>query len=556
MVRKGLVVSFLAVVGVLAFAACSLQKKPSTARDPTNYHSSNSCAMPENPKKILRVNFTREPPTIDTRKGGDVTSSTLQFMLYEGLTKMTPHSSHDYGIAESISLSEDKKTYTFKLRQAQWSDGSSITSHDIAASWLDMLDPDFPAVNAGLLFSIQGAKERKQGQIPRDLVSIETPDQSTLVVHLENPTPYFLEVTSFCSLFPAQPKNLQALRDLDHVKDKSKLLFNGPYRLSEWIPGNRIVLEKNPYYWNRDQVRLDQITISLVSDEMTAYRMYENNELDLIGHPFSQIPLDLSAAIASDEHLSSHPIAGSSMCLFNTNDSMFSNKHLRRAFALAIHRQSIVDHITSHNEEIALGNIPPLLKKHRQGPLYDDCDLSEARHHFASALEELQIEKNAVKPTLTFALNQQNKRIAEALQQQWFRAFGIETKLIGVEFKAYLDRMHTKNFQFALGNWVVQFNDSLNIFERFIDKNASTNPTGWENASYKTLISKSYLANTEEQREMLLDQAEKIMVDEMPLTSLFFWNLAFLKSSEVQNVYVSPIGSIHLENVDIAVINT
>ncbi|MDN3508104.1 MAG: ABC transporter substrate-binding protein, partial [Simkaniaceae bacterium] len=140
-------------------------------------------------KSTLHVNFLTAPPTLDPRKTRDMTSSTAIFMLFEGLTKSTPESSHAPSLAERIEISDDQRIYTFYLREAKWSNGDLITSYDFEYTWKSMLSPTFPSPNANLLYSIKNAKEAKLGEVDIDRVGILCPDSQTLVVELNNPVP-------------------------------------------------------------------------------------------------------------------------------------------------------------------------------------------------------------------------------------------------------------------------------------------------------------------------------------------------------------------------------
>jgi oligopeptide transport system substrate-binding protein len=143
----------------------------------------------------LNVNISGEPATLDPRKGADLISSSLHFMLFEGLTKITPDGSTVPAQAEKIDLSLDCKTYTFHLRECRWSDGTPVTAYDFEKAWKDILDPQFPAANAHLFYPIRNAEAAKKGKVTLQEVGIRVKDPKTLVVELENPTPYFLELT-------------------------------------------------------------------------------------------------------------------------------------------------------------------------------------------------------------------------------------------------------------------------------------------------------------------------------------------------------------------------
>ncbi|HUD00978.1 MAG TPA: ABC transporter substrate-binding protein [Rhabdochlamydiaceae bacterium] len=165
----------------LVFSSCTKQKEISPKRTNT-----------------LRMNVVREPSTMDPRKGSEFIGSTFHFILFEGLTRLNTDYSVSPAQARSIEISDDRKTYTFHLRGTKWSDGSPVIAADFEMAWKKILMPDFPAANAPLLYPIKNAEEAKRGLVPINEVGIRSIDDKTFVVELKNPTPYFLELVSFC----------------------------------------------------------------------------------------------------------------------------------------------------------------------------------------------------------------------------------------------------------------------------------------------------------------------------------------------------------------------
>lgn len=502
-------------------------------------------------EQLLRVNINGEPATMDPRKGGDLVSSAMHFMLFEGLTRLNPDGTVSLAQAESVDLSEDRMTYTFHLRETWWSDGSKVTAQDFENSWKDILDPSFPAPSSHLLYPIKNAEKAKKGLLPLSAVGIVSKDAKTLVVSLESPTAYFLELVSFCVFFPVNKKIDEHFPKWAYSAS-AHFVSNGPFTLTSWKHNNEIVVKKNPTYWAKKEVGLDTIHISMIDNEMTALKMYENGDLDILGLPLSPLPVDASQDLARKKKLQTKPVAATTFVTFNIHQIPFNNTNVRKAFAYAINREAIIENITQLDEQIATGAVPPILKNNKVTEFFKDADIAKARLLFQMGLEELGITASELKelPYL-YDISDMSHKVAQALQQQWHEVLGVKVKLEAVEYKVLMDRLAKHQYVFAHSRWIAQYSDQMNILERFKFKENIKNQPGWENEEYISLLNQSALDKTPEQRLETLEKAEALFMDEMPLAPLFHWNYAFLTKSYVKNFYIQPIGDIAFEKISI-----
>ena len=498
-------------------------------------HSSSSVKVPS----VLRINFSDEPATFDPRKGGDPISTTFKFMLFEGLTRMTS-SKPELALAKKFSISEDKRVYTFYLRDALWSNGDPITAHDFVYAWKTLLDSTFPSPDSPLLFPIKNARAAKLGNLPNDAIEVKAIEDKTLEVVLEHPTPYFLELLSFCIYFP-----------VPHKRGFSQEITNGPFMIDNYQPNNHMVLIKNPLYWNAHNVNLNEVQISFIKDDMTALNLYMQKKLDLFGSMFSSIPVDAIPKVRKRKDWQVRPIGATSFCTFNVNLPPFSNPNIRKAFAYSMDRESIVTHITQLGEEVAIDPIPPLLQESHVYGCFPKQDVAKAQNHLQLGLKELGMEKKDLQDIpLIYLIGDPHTKVVQALQDQWTNTLGIRVKLEGYTFKVYLDKLMQKNYQLGYAFWIVQYPDAMNIFERFKFKSNAKNYPGWENALYIDLLDNS-IEKAPSQRAQYLKEAEKLLIDEMPIAPIYHWKDALLQQPYVTDVYISPIGSIHLDSVKI-----
>jgi oligopeptide transport system substrate-binding protein len=487
------------------------------------------------PNQKLRMSINREPQSLDPRSGGDVISSSLHFLLFEGLTRFNPDWTISLSIAESIEISKDRKTYIFHLRPAKWSDGSSVTAQDFEYAWKKVLDPKFAAPNAHLFFPIKNAEAAKKGLCSLKEVGVSALDDLTLKVELSRAIPYFLDLTSFAAFFPISSK--KDLEDPQWMKKTGDhFICNGPFRLHSWDQNIRINLEKNPHYWNLSKIHLDNIYLPVIPDSMTALHLFECGELDLLQQTLSPLPNEPLQELFRKGLLNLSPSAGTQIISFNTEQFPFNHVKIRKAFGLAVDREAIVNNVLKIGGGPAFSVIPPVLKKGREEQLLPSCNQELAKQLFAEGLAECGIEAWQFPPlTFTFSSNDLNKKIAEALQQQWKEALGITVSLQAVEHISLIEKFNKKQYQFAQTLWLAQYNDQMNIFERFKYKENFKNYSSWENKRFQELLEKSQ-EETGEQRMTTLREAEKLFIEEMPVLPLYHLNAIFLKKPYVKNL--------------------
>ncbi len=529
-----------AMVSSLLLTACGGTATPTTSEKPADQGAKEENKAPQ----FLRLNINSEPPTLDPGLAEDSTSGTLIRQMFEGLTRIGEDENPHPAAAEKIDVSDDLKTYTFTIREnAKWSNGEPVTAYDFEFAWKRVLDPATAANYAYQLYVIKNAEKFNKGEIKDAAeVGIKAMDERTLVVELENPTPYFLELTAFYTYMPVNKKIVEANKDWANDAT-DKYVSNGAFKLDKWEHNNVAEIVKNDQYWDADKVKLDRISFAMIEDHATAFNMFENGELDWAGAPTSDLPTDAIPTLKDQGRLNIYPIAGTYWYKFQTEKPPFNNAKVRKAFAYAIDRQSIIDNVTQANQLPAMGAVPPTMGL-KEGGYFKDNDVETAKKLLDEGLQELGMTKDKLDITLSYNTSEGHQKIAQAIQDQWKQAFGIEVKLHNMEWKVYLEEMHKGNYQIGRMGWLGDFNDPINFLELYKDKLGGNNDTFWENAEFQRLLNESASEADPLKRDQLLAQAEQILMDEMPIAPIYFYTKAYVKDDKVKGVMLHGLGDV------------
>ena len=498
-----------------------------------------SCDKKNTKNNQLRLCYSMDVATLDPRKTGDVVSSSMSFLLFSGLTEVQSDGSIALALAKSYDLSEDKKAYTFYLGDHKWSDGSSITAYDFEKSWKKTISPAFPSLCPQLFYCIKNAELAANGKVNVEEVKIKAIDDKTLRIDLEYPTPYFLSLVSFCVFSPV-PSHIEKVDDSGKA-----LVCSGPYTLKKRVHNHEFLLEKNPLFWNAKKTNFLTIHISVVNDDNTALQLYEQGDLDWIGAPLCQIPPESLSFFEKQNELQITPIGGTVFCAFNTDTFPFNNYNIRKAFSLAMNRASIIKHMTQQKEKVATRLFPPVIMNEVNKDLLFDNNTDLAKKYLAKGLEELKIKKEDLSVTFSFSSNFLHKKIAQALQENWLNAFGINVQLQQHEKKYFLANLHRHQFKIAIGGLILQYNDPMNILERFKYKSQPKNYPAWEDQTYIDLLDEAQSQSDPVKRSLLLEKAESYICEKLPITPLYHMNYVQLQKPYVKNIFIGPIGDIH-----------
>jgi oligopeptide transport system substrate-binding protein len=516
------------------------------------------CARRETPaetaiaERTLLVTNPAEPSTLDPHLVTAGTEFDLVAALFEGLCVLDERTSRPAPAAAARwEVSADGLTYTFHLRpDARWSDGAPVTARDFVESWRRALAPGLGAENAYLLYPLRHAEAINAGRADAAQLGAEAVDDRTLRLTLERPTPHLPALTALPVWFPVRlaalaPHGPPDRRTTDWTRP-GRLVGNGPFTLEEWTPDARLVVARNPHYWDAAAVRLERIRFLTNPSAETGERAFRAGQVHVTG---SLPPSRLETWRAErPDALREDPFLQSIFLRFNTTRAPFADPRVRRALALAIDRDAIAARVLRGGRRPARSLTPPDTGGYTARAAVP-TDFAAARRLLAEAgfpggkgfpALELQVRNDQDQP-----------RVAEVLQARWREELGITVTLAQVEQKTWIRNQQTLDYALSTGGWIGDFVDPVTFLGLFVS-GGGNNWTGWGDAAYDDLLARAAATADPAARLALFQQAEARLLEQAPVAPLFFGARNFLVHPAVRGWESSLLGQQQYKKVYLA----
>jgi len=467
----------------------------------------------------FRFTLASEPPSLDPALMTDAQSSIVAAGLYEGLTRLNTKGEPENALAKEIKASEDGKTYTITLREdAKWSNGDPVTAHDFEFAWKRSLNPETASEYAYMLFYLENGEKYNSGEGSADEVGVKATGDYTLEVKLYTPAPYFPSLLAHYTYLPVHQATVEAAADW--AAEANTIVSNGPFLLKQWAHADKLILEKNPDYYNKDAINFDKVTISLVEDENTVYQLFETNKIDWIGAQAGSVPTDLTKKLIDEGKAEVTAVASTYYYLFNNNKVPFNNAKVRKAFSMSIDRQSLIDNVAQANQQPAYGLVPPSIagpegKMFRE--VYPDSYFQENTEEAKKLLEEGLAELGLTafpEVTLLYNTSEGHKKLAEAVVDMWRKSLGVEVKLANQEWGTFLESRKAGQFDIARSGWGADINHPINFTYDLIHPKSGNNDGKYNNPKVEQLLDGSLVAESPEESMNMMAEAEKIAIQE------------------------------------------
>ena len=470
------------------------------------------------PNQTIAVSLPAELTTLDTTQTTDKATFTIVQHLFEGLYRFDENSEPVPGLAEGVEISEDGKTYTFTLRDdAKWSNGEAITSADFAYAWKKLVDPATMGPNAYLLDNVVNSKDIREGNADVETIGLETPDDATFIVQLEQPQPSFLSLISIGWLAPQNQAFVEEKGDT-YARTSEDLLYSGPFTLTDWQQtGDEWTLVKNDQYYDADVVQLEEIKGSTIKEENTGIQLFESGDLDL--QKISGIYVQQYGD--NEELVTQNDVANFFLDFNKTANDALANVHVRKAIALAIDKESLVDNVLNDGAKVLNGLIPTGLAANPNtgedfraySGDYNLYDLEAAKEEWEKAQAEIG-ESTTLRLLVTDDDNGQ--KIGEYLQSQLQENLPGLSISINKQPRASLNQSRANSdYELSVSGWIAGSSD-LDMFFILYKNGASFNYGGYVNEEYTALTedARTVHANDPDQYFEDYKAAEEILLEQ------------------------------------------
>lgn len=499
----------------------------------------NLSSKPKEPQ-VLRLTADADPPDLDSATTLDGNSFNVLNNVMEGLTRLDGNNRPQPAMAlDYPHISKDQKTYTFRIRKAVWSDGQPVKAQDFEYAWKRVLNPATQSKSAIKLYPILNAEEYNTGRARAEDVGVKALDDHTLQVTLKHPIPYFLSLTASATYLP-QRKDIVEKHGKNYAKSPDKMVYNGPFVLSNWKHEQSFQYKKNENYWDKEHVALDRVDVKIVKDYTKAVGLYLSNKLDVA-------PLNsrIYEGFKNNKERVTIMRGAVMFMMFNTQNKFFSNPKIRKAFQLSIDRQQLVNEVLNNGSVPAGGMVPPTISAYNGQPFrnqtkdYLEFDPVKARKLLKEGLNEEHLDQ--VPKRLILNVNDDDrKRIALFLKEQLAENLGVEILINPLQLRQKIGMEKKGIFQFTLVRYIGDYNDPMAFLEIATSK-SQVNFGRWNNRAFDLLILKSKRNRFYEDRNKDLIKAEQIVINDVAVVPLYYEAQSFLQKPYVKRLYRHPI---------------
>lgn len=497
-------------------------------------------------KQVLNWTESAQISTQDPSLSTDSTSFQALLNTQEGLYRLDGKQNPKLALAKSAKITNGGKTYTFTLRHAKWSDGSPLTAKDFVYSFRRTLTPSTKSAMAFYMYQIKNAQAINSGKKDPKTLGIKALSKYKLQINLIRPVSYFKRLLAFPTFFPENQKFIEKVGSKYGTAAKYTIA-SGPFRMTKWTGNNKqFTLVKNKNYWDAKSVKLDKVNETISETASTSYNLYQSGKLDETGLSGEQVKANKNKSTFYDRPAS----AIQRLELNQKKVKAFRNFNIRRAFSLAINRQSLAE-VLSDGSVAAKGFVPsgmgnnPTTKEefYKEAYVKDavSYNLPEAKKYLQKGYKELGIK--SINVNLSVSDTDSAKQVGEFLQSKLEELPGVKVSVSTLPYTTLISRQSASNYDMTIKNWQAILGDPINFLDVF-ESTSSYDNCGYKSTKYDKLLdeSENVYGNKPVQRWKRLVEAEKVLMNDQATIPLIQTAKPQLVQSYVKNVTYNPLG--------------
>jgi oligopeptide transport system substrate-binding protein len=533
----------LTLVGTIA-AGCGNNGSAGGTTTPGAATSPGASTKPQE----IKINFSAEPPVMDTSKATAQAAFTFINAFNEGLYRVDKDGKAQPALAKDMpKISADGLTYTIDLRDANWSDGQPVKAQDFVYSFKRTLDPATQAQYSFIVAWIKGGAAVTSAKTPADVkkaqdaLGVKAINDKQLEIKLERPVAFFTQLLGFSSFFPQREDFVIAAGD-KYGAEADKVIGAGPFKLVSWNHDQSLQLVKNDKYWDAANVSLTKIDVNIVKDINTGFNLYETNAADL-----TQIQGEQQKLYAGKPDVQVKKELTNAYLQMSEKKPFLQNVKIRQALSMAIDRDAFAATVLNNGSVASTGLVPFGTAdgnggefRKTAGDIQPKFDAAKAKTLLAEGLAELKLTalpqfKLMADDTATA------KKSVEFIISQWQTNLGINVVGDPVPHKLRLENSKNRNYDVVVSLWGADYNDPMTFLDMWIT-GGEFNEADWSNPQYDALVKSAQAEIDPAKRTKSLVDAEKILINEMPVAPLYFRSLPYLVKPNLQNVILPSNG--------------
>ena len=489
------------------------------------------------------IALAQEPPQLNGMKATDQVSIQVLSHVMEGLTRYDRRGMLSPGVALRWEISDEKATFWLR-DNARWSNGDPVTAHDFVFAWRTVVTPSTASEYAFILYPIKHAEAINRGERPATDLGVRALDDFTLEVELERPTAYFLKLTAFVSYFPVQEAFYQSTQGA-YAADADKLLYNGAFRISNWVHSASLTMLKNERYWDRDAIFLNKLDHAYITaDTRARLNLYVDDEI-----AFTRIDGETYKDALANKLRIRNFVTGSVFFLeFNHRTGRVTdNLNLRRALLAAFDPEEFVNRVLQMPGNLPGRSLFPVWLQGVEGKFRNEFpasertpNIDEAKAYLEAAKKELGLDKIPPLALLVSDSPTATKQ-AEYLQGLYKSKLGLDIRIDVQTFKQRLAKMTAGEFDIVGAGWGPDFDDIMTFGDLFASWNLN-NRGRYSNANYDEAVRTTMNATDPATRMQAMAAVQKIVEEDVVIVPLYEQGVIYLLHPKLRGVRRTVVG--------------